>query len=113
MDSDGSNQVNISNAGGNDVNPQWSPDGTKIVFRSSRFGGSEIMTMDPDGSNQARLTTNKDGNDPSWSPDGAKIVYAEAPSGINQDIYIMNADGSNPIRLTTHSSQDYNPDWGP
>ena len=70
MDSDGSNQVNISNAGGNDVNPQW-------------------------------------------SPDGAKSVYAEAPSGINQDIYIMNADGSNPIRLTTHSSQDYNPDWGP
>jgi Tol biopolymer transport system component len=39
-----------------DVDPDWSPDGAKIVFASSREGNSEIYVMNADGSDERRLT---------------------------------------------------------
>ena len=64
MESDGSNIVDLTgSSGGNNYNPAWSPDGSKIVFTSNRYddnimGSSsrDIFTMDKDGSNQTRLT---------------------------------------------------------
>ncbi|MEZ4645777.1 MAG: hypothetical protein R3E31_24135 [Chloroflexota bacterium] len=56
MNSDGSNQVNISNHPAHDSEPEWSPDGTKLVFISRRDGNYEIYIMDSDVSNQTNLT---------------------------------------------------------
>ena len=39
--------------------PDWSPDGSQIVFHSSRDGENEIYVMSADGSGQVNLT-----NDP-------------------------------------------------
>ena len=66
--------------------------------------------MDPDGSNQKRLTDH--GLDPTWSPDGRRIAFASKRDGIFQ-IYAMNADGSNVRRLTKHNAEDSNPAWAP
>jgi Tol biopolymer transport system component len=47
--------------------PSWSPDGTKIVFVSTRDGNYEIYVMNADGSGQMRLTNNNDGDEyPRW-----------------------------------------------
>lgn len=85
-----------------DIEPAWSPDGSKIAFRSIRDGNSEIYVMNWDGSNQMRLTTNP-ANDyqPTWSPDGSKIAFISDRGG-HVDIYVMNAtDGSNVVQLTS------------
>lgn len=49
------------------MQPAWSPDGTKIVFRTDRDGNDEIYIMNADGSGQTRLT-NDTASDfrPSW-----------------------------------------------
>jgi Tol biopolymer transport system component len=59
------------------VEPAWSPDGSRIAFASKRDGTSHIYVMQADGSGTRRLTdTAKEDDHPSWSPDGTRIVFA-------------------------------------
>lgn len=56
MNEDGTGQTPLTNHPGNDYQPSWSPDGTKIVFVSERDGNAELYVMNADGSDQERLT---------------------------------------------------------
>jgi dipeptidyl aminopeptidase/acylaminoacyl peptidase len=53
-----------------DGGPVWSPDETKILFRSSRSGSYELWTMNADGSQQTELTPDPKGIDVAadWAP---------------------------------------------
>lgn len=87
---------------------------SKIVFASDRDGKYlQIYLMNPNGSNQTRLTYNN-ANDhyPSWSPDGTKIVFVSDRDG-NPEIYVINADGTNQTRLTNNSAGEFHPRWSP
>jgi WD40 repeat protein len=53
--------------GSDSSQPDWSPDGTKIAFRSAADGNLEIHVMNADGTTDARLTTNPaSDSDPDW-----------------------------------------------
>ncbi len=119
MNADGSGQTRLTESGGFDKEPSWSPDGTQIVFASDRESDSmitDIYVMNADGSGQTRLTESG-GSDyqPSWSPDGTQLIFAsdrESDSYID-DIWVMDADGSNQTRLTESGGYDYQPSWSP
>ncbi len=113
MNADGSSQTNLSNNVASDLNPAWSPDGTRIAFQTDRSGNSEIYIMNVDGSNQINVT-NDLGSDTgaAWSPDGSKIVFTSTRDG-NSEIYSMNSDGTNQVRLTNNPASDLNPAWSP
>lgn len=86
---------------------------SKIAFVSNRDGNYEIYVMDPNGSEQTRLTYNDaDDTEPSWSPDGKKIAFASNRDD-NYQIYVMNSDGSNQTRLTYNDANDREPAWSP
>ena len=89
------------------------PSGGKIAFASLRDGNYEIYSMNPDGSNQTRLTNNTAFDSyPAISPDGNRIAFASQRDG-NTEIYVMNADGTGQSRLTNNTATDYYPSFSP
>ncbi len=110
MDTDGGNRENLSNHPVDDMDPDWSPDGTKIAFVSDRNDSEyQIYVMDADGSNQVRLTEGpRRKRLPDWSPDGSKIAFA-VHDGISH-IEVMDADGHNRVVLENDAS---GPSWSP
>ncbi len=91
--------------------------GWQIIFESERDGHREIYVMDPDGSNQQRLTytpgTGEGSWSARWSPDRTRIAFTSTREGDLNEIYVMDADGSNVQRLTrlTPGKESANPSW--
>ena len=110
MDANGRNQERLTNHPAYDYDPDWSPDGTKIAFVSSRDGGREqIHVMDADGKNVIRLTNGRGTKGaPDWSPDGGKIAFGV--DDLVDHIDVMDADGKNREKLV---DQAWQPSWSP
>ena len=130
---DGSDVQAIFSSPGYDAEATISPDGSRIVFTSTRDGDLDIYSMNPDGSDVRQLTDEPgyDGG-PFFSPDGSKIVYrARYPESEEEladyqalladnlvrpgvlDIYVMDADGSNRRRLTDNGAANFAPFFHP
>ena len=94
-----------------DLNPDYSPDGTKILFSSRRTGSSEIWMSDSEGQNLVQLTSlGQHSGTPRWSPDGRKIAFDSRPEG-DSDIFMMDPKGRSPFRLTDNRADDIIPSW--
>jgi len=110
MDIFGRANYNLTNSKGWDGLYNFSPDGKRIVFVSSRNGiSNDIYIMNVDGNNLTNLTNNNRSNlYPRFSPDGSKIVFTS-----DGDVYIMNVDGSHLINLTNDLTSESNPRFSP
>lgn len=116
VDSNGSDPVNLTQSPGvNETSPEFSPDGTKIVYISTPpdsccgTHNNDIWIMDANGSNKAPLTTTDYPTQnvaPTWSPSGLEIAYSVSatPSATDDGIHMMNANGTNQHRLLPQGS---------
>ena len=89
--------------------PQFSPDGSKITFESTRSGASEVWMCRSDGSGLIQLTHTNSGGTPRWSPDGQQIAFDSLDSDL--DIFVIDSQGGSPRRLTSEPSRDVTPSW--
>lgn len=114
MNADGTHQTQLTGDPANELEPSWSPDGTKIAFISDRNGPDfDIYVMNADGSNMMQLTddpANEFG--PTWSPDGKQIVFNSDRHG-NVQLFRIDLDGSGLVQLTNDSSNSAYADWSP
>jgi len=78
--------------------PDWSPDGSLIVFSSDPIhdwndagvpGHPDVYTVRPDGSDLQRLTHDQGSGAPNWTSDGKILFYSQL------EMWLMDADGSN------------------
>ena len=91
--------------------PQFSPDGSKIAFESTRSGTYEVWMCQRDGSGLMQLThLNSVTGTPRWSPDGQQIAFDSLAAG-NSDIYVTESQGGPLRKFTNELSSDAVPSW--
>ena len=116
MNADGSDMHQITQESttlgtGEDSDPQWSPNGNKIVFqrrnvRTSRpKAGIALWTVNVHTGSERRVTPwrLRAGDTPDWSPDGRRILFHDNNDGspdVSANLYTIRPDGSQLRQLT-------------
>jgi len=111
----GGQPIRLTTDGGNTA-PDFSPDGSKIVFRSNRDGGGiyEIPSFGGEARQVAR-----DGWNPKFSPDGTRIAYWIGDEGVDPAIpgtgtvWVVPQAGGPPQRVGPDFTAARNPIWSP
>lgn len=99
-----------------DANPQWSPDGSQILFTTTASGIPNIWVMNADGSNQRSLSEVTMGSnlfeegEASWSPDGQQILFVSKRSGV-PNLFVMAPDGTGLKNLSQSDAIASAPLW--
>ena len=88
VDADGGSPFSSATTveGGDQTNPDWSPDGTRIAFGMNDGSRDDLWITDFDGTGQRKIFDCEDAcdyiDDPAWSPDGGSVA-----------VCILTADG--------------------
>lgn len=104
VNADGSGLEQITEWADNAGDPDWSPDGSLIVFGTHPLeefqvsGASELFTVRPDGTGLEELTAygpeGPRATQPRWTPDGSAILYTRTTQlGTPRTLWVVSADG--------------------
>jgi hypothetical protein len=129
---DGTGDVNLTpdTEDSMELDPQLSPDRTRIVFISNRVteqnpdGNFEIFTMAIDGAGVTQVTTTEDpfaqgsiqSYNPTWAPDGTQLAFDGYRGAYEaSEIYVINVDGTGERQVTSDAdfANKWLPDWSP
>ncbi len=90
--------------------PQWSPDSTKVVYRSERDGGSCLYLYDFTTQSERALTHGTDiDTGQTWSPDGKSLAFIRN----RKELHVISLDGAND-HVIAHGELDNNTiAWAP
>lgn len=122
MGTDGSDLVQLTGHDPGDrcnVFPEWSPDGSKIMFTSSRNPleqGWDTYVMNPDGSGVVNVSNNagsagvRSDYGHGWTADG-RVVFHDLAQGEPVRTYVVDPDGSS-LELLLEPG-DRQPYWSP
>ncbi|MFZ5878837.1 MAG: TolB family protein [Chloroflexota bacterium] len=121
MNPDGTDRIKLTNNGGRNEEPAWSPDGQQIVFSSESTGydQAKLYIMNADGRGLHVLEgSHTYANNPAWSPNGKEIAYI---TGAGSKIRFISTNGTPPqssFPVFENLEQPrvflcYSPDWSP
>jgi Tol biopolymer transport system component len=115
MNADGTDVRRMTDNASSDERPNWSPDGSHLLFNSNRGENWDIYLMDVETGAIERLTFHeKEDLRASFMPDGRRIVFDSDRTG-NDDIFIMERDSgeASMVQLTSDEGFDGYPEPSP
>jgi TolB protein len=91
--------INVTNSTpSSEHEASFSPDCSRVVFTSNRFGPFVIFTVKPDGTDLRQVSFPPGGccgdQDPEWSPDGQYISFVSGDRTGVETVFVMRPDGS-------------------
>jgi Tol biopolymer transport system component/imidazolonepropionase-like amidohydrolase len=102
----GGRATRITSGAAFDMQPRWSPDGSRIAFISDRDGLNNIWLINPDGSSPRQVSreSSRDVNSPTWSPDGEYIYarkhFVETRSLGAGEVWMYHVTGGGGLQVT-------------
>ena len=100
--------------GGTNIDPVWTPDGKRIVFKGTR---NRLFWQPADGSAGAEVLTSSElaGNNVpgSWTPDGQVLTFMEINPNTGYDIYTLSLKDGKPQPFMQTSALETAPRFSP
>jgi Tol biopolymer transport system component/DNA-binding winged helix-turn-helix (wHTH) protein len=94
-----------------EMQPNFSPDGSRLAFVSNQDGVLAIWVSSADGKDPVRLASvPTGGGTPGWSPSGKEIVFDSNERG-SWNIVVIGAEGDHEVWLTDGGSDNRGPSW--
>lgn len=95
----------LVSGGGSVGSPNWSPDGSRIVFISDRGGTPDVWVVDAVGGAPRQLVNWPGVEGPAvWSGDGKSIYFVSDHDARLGDVWKVSPDGGAPVRVTNDGS---------
>ena len=86
----------------NEGDPQFSPDGKWLAFRSVRYGNDDVFVMPSEGGKARRLTFADAQDTPEcWLPDGSGIIFSSYRRQNSRDLWVVRMEGGEPWPITS------------
>jgi len=97
---------------GNVWTPEFTPDGTRLVFSSDSVAPEHLFVYDRKSGKAKALTSGDSKNMMcAVSPDGRLVAYTSGQKGKANNIWLIGIDGDNMLQLTSGSADDREPRW--
>ena len=95
-----------------DHTSDYSPNGKRLAFASTRSGAEEIFVANADGANPVQVTSTGGAmcSNPRWSPDGRTILF-HARRDRSVDLFLLDPDSGKLDRLTDDPAWDGQANW--
>jgi serine/threonine protein kinase len=118
MDVDGGDPRQLTDMPEGACQPDWSPDGTRLVFTSPchnnniLYPASGLFIINADGTGLTPLQNLPGGDfDPDWSPDGGRILFTSLRQTGTPRIFLLDLEDMTVVQLSNKYSRDMQPSW--